>query len=67
MDPNACWCRINSILNSGEDIEDAVPHIVALAGWLDMGGFKPRDFNEELFDSMCGWVKSGHKLSTGVE
>lgn len=57
MDPNACWCRIMAIWNSGEDLDDALPHIVALAGWLDHDGFEPKEFDPELFDLMCQWGK----------
>lgn len=57
MDPNACWNKIKTILDTREYIEDVLPHVVALAGWLDSGGFQPTDFDPELFGNLCDWLK----------
>lgn len=53
MDPTACWREIISHRN----IEDAAPYVVALAGWLDYGGFEPQGFDPHRFNHMIEQIR----------
>lgn len=64
MDPNRCWSRINAILSSDENVDDAARYIAALDGWLSNGGFPPDNFDPDLFECMKNWIKTGCKSAS---
>ena len=50
MDPNKTYQLIQDSLREGELI-DAIDHAIDLAGWCNMGGFRPDGLRKrELFD-----------------
>lgn len=55
MDPVACLKVIREHFSMNQPHE-AIPYIAALKGWIDSGGFKPSNHDEEEFNIWCEWA-----------
>lgn len=56
MDPWTCVYNINDYFTMNNP-QAAIPYIAALKGWIDKGGFKPANFNEEDYNNWISWAR----------